>query len=70
MLVSVAGDESGEVTRDAVTRIQQDGTCWLSGTTWRGLPAIRISVCNWRTGDDDIRRSAATIRDAVRQAAS
>ena len=65
VLVSVVGDESGDLTADAVERIQQDGTCWLAGTTWRGRPAIRISVCNWRTSEDDIRRSAAAIREAV-----
>jgi glutamate/tyrosine decarboxylase-like PLP-dependent enzyme len=68
VLVAIRGDESGDVTRDAVERIQQDGTCWLAGTTWRGRPAIRISVCNWRTGDDDIRRSAAAIRRGVTEA--
>ena len=57
-LVGVVGDESGELTADAVERIQQDGTCWLAATRWRGRPAIRISVCNWRTGEEDIRRSA------------
>jgi glutamate/tyrosine decarboxylase-like PLP-dependent enzyme len=65
VLVSVVGDESGDLTADAVERIQQDGTCWLAGTNWRGRPAIRISVCNWRTSEDDIRRSAAAIREAV-----
>ncbi len=70
VLVGVVGDQSGDITREAVTRIQRDGTCWLSGTTWRGRPAIRISVCNWRTTEDDIRRSAGAIRDAVRQVAS
>jgi glutamate/tyrosine decarboxylase-like PLP-dependent enzyme len=69
VLVGVVGDDSGEITREAVTRVQQDGTCWLSGTTWRGRPAIRISVCNWRTTEDDIQRSATAIRDAVSQAA-
>jgi glutamate/tyrosine decarboxylase-like PLP-dependent enzyme len=68
VLVAIRGDESGEVTRDAVERIQQDGTCWLAGTTWRGRPAIRISVCNWRTGEEDVRRSAAAIRKAVAEA--
>jgi glutamate/tyrosine decarboxylase-like PLP-dependent enzyme len=48
-LVGVVGDESGELTADAVERIQQDGTCWLAATRWRGRPAIRISVCNWQT---------------------
>jgi glutamate/tyrosine decarboxylase-like PLP-dependent enzyme len=69
VLVGVVGDGSGQITREAVTRIQQDGTCWLSGTTWRGRPAIRISVCNWRTSEDDVRRSVTAIRDAVRQSA-
>jgi glutamate/tyrosine decarboxylase-like PLP-dependent enzyme len=67
VLVAIHGDESGEVTRDAVERIQNDGTCWLAGTTWRGRPAIRISVCNWRTGEEDVRRSATAIREAVRE---
>jgi glutamate/tyrosine decarboxylase-like PLP-dependent enzyme len=69
VLVAIRGDESGKLTRDAVERIQQDGTCWLAGTTWRGRPAIRISVCNWRTSDEDVRRSAAAIRSAVEASA-
>jgi glutamate/tyrosine decarboxylase-like PLP-dependent enzyme len=69
-LVGVVGDESGELTADAVERIQQDGTCWLAATRWRGRPAIRISVCNWQTGDEDIRRSAAAIRKAVLEASA
>jgi glutamate/tyrosine decarboxylase-like PLP-dependent enzyme len=70
VLVAVAGDESGEITRGVVGRIQQDGTCWLAGTTWRGRPAIRISVCNWRTGEEDVRSSAAAIRKAVGEASA
>jgi glutamate/tyrosine decarboxylase-like PLP-dependent enzyme len=70
VLVGIRGDESGELTRDAVERIQQDGTCWLAGTTWRGRPAIRISVCNWRTSDEDVRRSTAAIRSAVAEASA
>ncbi len=69
-LVAVVGDESGELTSDAVGRIQQDGTCWLAATRWRGRPAIRISVCNWRTGEEDIRRSADAIRKAVLEASA
>jgi glutamate/tyrosine decarboxylase-like PLP-dependent enzyme len=70
VLVAVTGDESGELTADAVERIQQDGTCWLAATRWRGRPAIRISVCNWRTAEDDIRRSADAIREAVLEASA
>jgi glutamate/tyrosine decarboxylase-like PLP-dependent enzyme len=70
VLVAVVGDESGELTTDAVERIQHDGTCWLAGTRWRRRPAIRISICNWRTREEDIRRSASAIREAVLEASA
>ena len=46
-------------TRETVRRVQDDGTCWLSGTTWHGMAAMRISVVNWSTTEDDIDRSLA-----------
>jgi hypothetical protein len=33
----------------------------MSGTEWDGEPAMRISVSNWRTTEDDIHRSAKAI---------
>jgi glutamate/tyrosine decarboxylase-like PLP-dependent enzyme len=42
VLVRVPGVAAGEV----VTRVQREGTCWVTPTTWRGEPAIRISVSN------------------------
>jgi glutamate/tyrosine decarboxylase-like PLP-dependent enzyme len=48
-------------TRAVIERVQRDGTCWLSGTTWAGRAAMRVSVSGWRTTDDDIDRSAAAI---------
>ncbi|MBA2254229.1 MAG: aspartate aminotransferase family protein [Chloroflexi bacterium] len=52
---------SDVLTRDVVRRVQEEGTCWLSGTTWHDLAAMRISVSNWATTDDDIDRSADAI---------
>jgi glutamate/tyrosine decarboxylase-like PLP-dependent enzyme len=69
-LVRFGGDD--EVTREVVRRVQEDGTCFLSGTTWRGRAAMRISVSNWRTTDDDVARSAEAVLGAyaaARQAA-
>jgi glutamate/tyrosine decarboxylase-like PLP-dependent enzyme len=54
------GDDDG-VTRRVVTTVQDEGTCWMSGTTWQGKAAMRISVSNWTTGPDDIDRSAAAV---------
>jgi glutamate/tyrosine decarboxylase-like PLP-dependent enzyme len=56
----------GETTREVIRRVQADGTCWLSGTDWRGEHAMRISVSNWRTTEEDVERSAAAILDAAR----
>jgi glutamate/tyrosine decarboxylase-like PLP-dependent enzyme len=46
--------------------VQADGTCWLGGTVWQGQPALRLSVSNWRTTEDDVDRSAAAIAAAYR----
>jgi glutamate/tyrosine decarboxylase-like PLP-dependent enzyme len=54
------GDDD-ETTRAVVAGVQADGTCWLSGTTWHGKAAMRISVSNWATSEDDAARSAAAI---------
>jgi len=59
--------EGGDAwTREVIARVQRDGTCWLSGTVWRGRALMRISVCNWSTTGDDVQRSAAAILAAHR----
>ena len=45
-------------TRAVLGRVQSGGTCWMSGTTWHDMAAIRISVSNWTTDGDDVDRSA------------
>jgi glutamate/tyrosine decarboxylase-like PLP-dependent enzyme len=48
-------------TRAVIERVQEDGTCWLSGTTWRGAAAMRISVSNWATTEEDVDTSCEAI---------
>ena len=55
VLVRVACD-GANVTDKVIDALQREGTCWMSGTEWEGEHAMRISVCNWRTTEDDIRR--------------
>ncbi len=57
--------QSDEKTRTVIERVQQDGTCWLSGTTWHGMAAMRISVSNWSTSERDIEMSAEAILRAL-----
>ena len=59
--------DGANISDEALLAIQDEGTCWMSGTTWDGQPAIRISVSNWRTTEDDIRRSAEAIANCLRQ---
>jgi glutamate/tyrosine decarboxylase-like PLP-dependent enzyme len=54
-------------TREVISRVQADGTCWLSGTTWHGMAAMRISIVNWSTTEEDIDRSLAAILGAARR---
>jgi hypothetical protein len=53
-----------------VSGVQDDGTCWLSGTTWHGKAAMRISVSNWSTSEDDMVKSAAAIMRVFRSLAA
>jgi glutamate/tyrosine decarboxylase-like PLP-dependent enzyme len=54
------GDDD-EKTRQVVARVQREGTCWLGGTTWQGVAAMRISVSHWATSEEDAERSAEAI---------
>jgi glutamate/tyrosine decarboxylase-like PLP-dependent enzyme len=63
--VLVRFHDSDEGTRSVIERVQQDGTCWLGGTTWHGMAAMRISVSNWSTSERDIELSAAAISKAA-----
>lgn len=57
----LVGFGDAAITRRVIDAIQSDGTCWCGGTVWQGRPAMRISVSNWSTSEDDVDRSAAAI---------
>jgi len=48
-------------TQSVIAAVQRDGTCWVGGTTWQGTGAMRVSVSNWSTAEEDIDRSAEAI---------
>ena len=58
------GDDDA-LTQATVKGVQEDGTCWLSGTVWQGKAAMRISVSNWQTSDEDVERSVGAILEAA-----
>jgi glutamate/tyrosine decarboxylase-like PLP-dependent enzyme len=55
----------GAQTDAVIDRVVRDGACFLSGTTFRGARAMRISVSNWQTSDDDVERSVTAILRAA-----
>jgi glutamate/tyrosine decarboxylase-like PLP-dependent enzyme len=54
--------DADDFTRRVIAAVQADGTCWLGGTTWHGMAAMRISVSNWSTTEADADASVAAIR--------
>jgi glutamate/tyrosine decarboxylase-like PLP-dependent enzyme len=65
-----AGGDHDAYTRRVLDLLQEDGTCWMSGTTWNGMAAVRISVSNWSTDQDDVDRSVAAIMACAANAAA
>ena len=57
--------DSDEKTREVIARVQREGTCWLGGTTWQGLHAMRLSVSGWSTTESDADRSVEAILRAA-----
>jgi len=66
---SCPGSDSDAFTRMVTAAVQEEGTCWAGGSVWKGMAAMRISVSNWATSDDDITRSADAIRSVLGKAA-
>ena len=60
---------SAEMTRRAVSILQEEGVCWCGGTVWQGRTAMRISVSGWATTDEDVRLSLEAMERAARTAA-
>ena len=63
------GDEAATdaFTRRVIAAVQADGTCWLGGTTWHGVAAMRISVSNWSTTEADADLSVEAILRCARE---
>jgi glutamate/tyrosine decarboxylase-like PLP-dependent enzyme len=59
VLVRFGNDD--DLTRAVIAGVQEEGTCWLGGTTWQGLAAMRISFSNWSTSKEDVARSGEAI---------
>lgn len=62
-----SGSESDEWNDRAIGAICSEGTSFFSGTTWNGRRAMRISVTNWQTSTEDVKRTLDGVRRALQQ---
>src|SRR3954451_6216613 len=60
--------ETDDETDSVLARVQSAGDVWMSGTTWRGRRAIRVSVSNWQTTDAEIALALRSFREAAQPA--
>ena len=57
-----------DIARDVITRVQEARVCWLSGTRWHGMEAMRFSVSGWSTTTRDIEMTVESILECYRKA--
>jgi glutamate/tyrosine decarboxylase-like PLP-dependent enzyme len=57
--------ESDVRTAAVLRAVQEGGVAWMSGTTWAGQRAIRLSVSNWSTTEEDVERTLAEFARAA-----
>jgi glutamate/tyrosine decarboxylase-like PLP-dependent enzyme len=58
-----------DVTTEAVEReLMSEGLTWMTGSAWRGRRVLRISVSNYGTTDEDVRRVLAALGRAYESA--
>lgn len=59
-------DAAGANISDAVIQeINAGGEAFMSGGSWENERVMRISVCGWNTGADDVARTVAAARGAL-----
>lgn len=53
-------------TDDVMAAINASGEAFFSGTTWRGMRCMRVSVSSWRTRERDVDRTIAAAARVLR----
>ena len=55
----------GDRTDNVIAAINATGEAFFSGTTWHGRRAMRVSVCSWRTSDEDVDRTVSAVANVL-----
>lgn len=52
-------------TDEVIARILETGEAFFGGTTWRSRRAMRVSVCNWQTSEQDVDRAVQAVANVL-----
>lgn len=58
-------EDHDQYTDRVIAGINATGEAFFSGTTWRGRRAMRVSVVNWRTNENDVARAIAAAKSVL-----
>jgi glutamate/tyrosine decarboxylase-like PLP-dependent enzyme len=65
-----ASDRDHDLRTDQmIAAILQTGEAFFGGTTWRGRRAMRVSVSNWQTSEEDVERAVNVVAGVLELAA-
>ncbi|MCE3605006.1 aminotransferase class V-fold PLP-dependent enzyme [Massilia sp. P8910] len=53
-------------TDEVTSAVLASGEALFSNTSWRGKRCMRVSVCNWQTGNADVARAVAAVAQVLR----
>lgn len=60
--INATEDDHDQRTLEVVAAINTDGEAYFSPTTWNGKKAMRISVVNWRTTEEDVKKTIESVK--------
>lgn len=52
-------------TNEVIAAIQASGEAFFTGSDWNGQRVMRVSVCNWRTSDEDVDRVVKAVSNIL-----
>jgi len=64
--VGAAEADHASRTDAVIEAIAASGEAFFTGSIWKGRRVMRISVCNWRTSEEDVDRVVAAVERVLR----
>ena len=57
--------ESDKRTDEICAHLIEDESVWISGSKWKGVSVLRVSVSNWTTDSEDVKIAIEAVRKAA-----